>query len=253
MPWHTMMFDPPVDRNFPPLYYLLSGGPLKAVGDGECRAAPPLRRRRYFRHSADLFDRTNLAGWFGAARAARLPRHLTPARVVQSGGPALCLLLLLALLAVRFLQHALASPLSLWPRIAFAIAAAAAFYVHTVALAFVGAMAFFVLSWSPGQSAVAGSGTSAAVALLSMPGVYLLLRVPPTVSANPFYLFSPAHVAYTLWAFASGYSLGPNLIELRLEGVTSVTRNLLTIGPHHESVRDTACTGPVPTVADPAR
>jgi hypothetical protein len=69
------------------------------------------------------------------------------------------------------------------------------------------------------------------VALLSVPAVYLLLRIPPTVSANPFYLFNPTHVAYTLWTFATGYSLGPNLVELRTEGLTVIRRNLFLIVP----------------------
>ncbi len=224
-----ILFDPPVDPNVPPLYYLLMGA-LQGVGDDETALRWPSALAGLF--SIPLMysiARTWLghSGLLAALLLAVSPLHVWYS---QEARP-YALLILLALLAVRFLQGALSSPRSLWPRIGFAITAAAAFYVHTVALAFVGAMAIFVLLVVPRAGLGRWIATFAAVALLSMPGVYLLLQVPPTVSANPFYLFSPAHVAYTLWAFATGYSLGPNLIELRLEGVTSVTRNLLTIVP----------------------
>jgi mannosyltransferase len=224
-----ILFDPPVDPNVPPLYYLLMGA-LKGFGDGETALRWPSALAGVF--SVPLMysiARTWLgrSGMLAALLLAVSPLHVWYS---QEARP-YALLIFLALLAVRFVQHALASPLSLWPRIAFAITAAAAFYVHPVALAFLGAMALYVVFVVPRAELGRWVATFAAVALLSMPGVYLLLRVPPTVSANPFYLFSPAHVAYTLWAFASGYSLGPNLIELRIEGVTSITRNLLTIVP----------------------
>jgi hypothetical protein len=141
------------------------------------------------------------------------------------------LLILLALLAVRFLQLSLASPRSLRSRIGFAVSSVAAFYVHTVAVAFIAALAFYVLLVVPRPERRSWLATFAAVGLMSVPGVYLLLRIPPTVSANPFYLFSPSHLAYTLWTYATGYSLGPNLLELRTEGLALVRRNFVLIVP----------------------
>ncbi len=224
-----ILFDPPVDPNVPPLYYLLMAA-LRGFGDSETALRWPSALAGIF--SIPLMysiARTWLghSGMLAALFLAVSPLHVWYS---QEARP-YALLIFLALLAVRFLQHALASPRSIWPRIGFAITAAAAFYVHTVALAFLAALAFYVLLVVPRSELRRWFATFAAVALMAVPGVYLLLRVPPTVSANPFYLFSPAHVAYTLWAFATGYSLGPNLIELRLEAVTSVRRNLLVIVP----------------------
>jgi mannosyltransferase len=224
-----ILFDPPVDPNVPPLYYLLMGA-LKGFGDGEIALRLPSALAGVLSVPLLYSVATNWLGRSGIL--ATLLLAVSPLHVwySQEARP-YALLIFLALLAVRFLQHALASPRSLWARIAFAITCAAAFYVHTVALAFVAALALYVLLVASGSERRHWLATFAAVALMSMPGVYLLVRIPPTVSANPFYLFSPTHVAYTLWTFATGYSLGPNLIELRTEGMAGIRRNLLLIVP----------------------
>ena len=224
-----ILFDPPVDPNVPPLYYLLVRA-LKGLGDGETALRFPSVlagvlsipimysvAARWLAHS----------GLLAAFLLAVSPLHVWYS---QEARP-YALLILLALLAVRFLQLSLASPRSLRSKIGFVVSSVAAFYVHTVAVAFIAAFAFYVLLVVPRPERRSWLATFAAVALMSVPGVYLLLRVPPTVSANPFYLFSPSHVAYTLWTYATGYSLGPNLLELRTEGLTVVRRNLVLIVP----------------------
>jgi 4-amino-4-deoxy-L-arabinose transferase-like glycosyltransferase len=225
----SVLFDPPVDPNIPPLYYLLMSA-LQGLGDSEIALRMPsavvgvLSIPLMYSVARQWLGRTAL---LAALLLAVSPLHVWYS---QEARP-YALLIFLALLGVRFLQQGLASRAALAPRIGFAVTMAAAFYVHTVAFAFVAAMALYVLLVAPRTEWRAWLGTFAALALLSLPGVYLLLRIPPTVSANPFYVFNPSHLAYTLWAFATGYSLGPNLIELRTEGAAIVLRSLLLILP----------------------
>ena len=225
----NVLFDPPVDPNIPRLYYLLMAT-LQGIGDGEAALrAPSVLVGVLSVPLAYWVARV----WIGkAALLAALLLALSPLHVwySQEARP-YALLIFLGLLAVRFLQHALSAPRAAGARIGFVLTAAAAFYVHTVAVAFVGALALAVLLVTPGRERRSWLVTFAAVGVLALPGVYLLLRTPPTASANPFYVFNPAHLAYTLWTFAAGYSLGPNLIELRSDGVGSVRRSLAVILP----------------------
>jgi 4-amino-4-deoxy-L-arabinose transferase-like glycosyltransferase len=140
------------------------------------------------------------------------------------------LLMLLGLVAVRLLQRALDSPESVGATVGFAVCTAATFYVHTVAVAFIGALGLFVLLATPRRHLRSWLLTLAGIGLLCVPGGMLLARVP-TVSANPAYRFDPSHLAYTLWTFGTGFSLGPTLTELRLEGLASVRRNVALVAP----------------------
>jgi mannosyltransferase len=225
----NVLFDPPVDPNVPPLYYLLMAS-LQGLGASETA----LRAPSVIAGVLSIPLMYSIAGaWLGkAGMAAALLLAVSPLHVwySQEARP-YALLIFLALLAVRFLQRTMESPRSLGARVGFALTAAAAFYCHTVAIAFVGALALSVLLVVPGRERRSWLATFAVIVVMALPGVYLLLRIPPTVSANPFYVFNPAHLAYTLWTFAAGYSLGPNLIELRADGLGSVRRSLVLILP----------------------
>ncbi len=225
----NVLFDPPVDPNVPPLYYLLVAM-LQGFGDGEAVLRAPSVVVGVL--SVPLMYAI-ARPWIGkGALAAALLLAVSPLHVwySQEARP-YALLIFLGLLAVLALQHALRSPASVGARVGFVLTAAAGFYVHTVAVAFVAALALAVLLVAPGRERLSWLATFAAVGVLALPGAYLLLRIPPTVSANPFYVFNPAHLAYTLWTFAAGYSLGPNLIELRTDGVGSVRRSLAVVLP----------------------
>ena len=225
----NVLFDPPVDPNVPPLYYLLMAT-LQGFGDREIALRAPSAIAGIL--SVPLLYWVARA-WLGkAALVAALLLAVSPLHLwySQEARP-YAFLMFLGLVAVRFLQRALDSPRARGARVGFAVAAAAAFYVHTVAIAFVAALALSVLLVVPGRERRSWLVTFTAVAVMALPGVWLLLRIPPTVSANPFYIFNPAHLAYTLWTFAAGYSLGPNLIELRNDGLGSVRRSLVLILP----------------------
>jgi 4-amino-4-deoxy-L-arabinose transferase-like glycosyltransferase len=224
-----VLFDPPVDPNVPPLYYLLMSA-LQGLGQSEIALRLPsallgvLSIPLMYSVARAWVGR---AGLFAALLLAISPLHVWYS---QEARP-YALLILLGLLAVRFVQSALRSPGSLGAHAGFAVTIVAAFYVHTVAIAFAAALALYLMLGASRRERGVWLATFAAVAVMSLPGVLLLLRIPPTVSANPYYVFNPAHVAYTLWTFATGYSLGPNLIELRTEGLSSVRRSLLLILP----------------------
>lgn len=226
---YNVLFDPPVDPNVPPLYYLLMAV-LQGFGASETALRLPSVVVGVL--SVPLLYAVARV-WLGpGAVLAALLAAVSPLHVwySQEARP-YAFLIFLGLLSVRFFQLALRDPTSRGARAGFAVTAAATFYVHTVAIAFVAALALAVLLVVPRREWRPWLVTFAAVAVLALPGAYLLLRIPPTVSANPFYVFNPAHLAYTLWTFAVGYSLGPNLIELRTDGFGSVRRSLELILP----------------------
>jgi hypothetical protein len=88
------------------------------------------------------------------------------------------------------------------------------FYCHTLAIPFIGFMWTYILLVVSHKKWKEWLTLLGAVLLLIAPMIYRLLIIPPAQSANTFQSFSPFFVPYTIWAFGTGYSLGPTLNEL---------------------------------------
>ena len=221
----SILLDPPVDPNIPPLYYLLMWA-LRSMGDGEAALRLPsvvagaLSVPLMYVVAASWLGRS--IGLLSALLLAVSPIHVWYS---QEARP-YALLIFLALISVYSLQRVQATPHALAPRISLALACALTFYVHTVAIAFLGGLVVYVLVTTARRDLAPWIATFAGAALLALPGLLLLVRVPPTVSGNSAYEFNPSHVVYTLWTFATGFSLGPTLVELRTEGLAGARRYL---------------------------
>jgi hypothetical protein len=231
------------NSNIPPLYYLIA------------RAALTLRGRLGLEEAMRL--PSVVAGvlsipllyvvarpWIGSRVALLAAALLTvsPFHVwySQEARPYI-VLLLAALAALACAQQALEHPDRGWWKAAFALAAAATFYLHTVGVAFIGfTVSYIVIAaaipdasasharrtgsrWSEWRAGVRAAGktywrswtlTFIGVALLCIPAVYRLASFPPTNSADAERPFSPVQFGYALWSFAVGYSYGPSLGDL---------------------------------------
>jgi dolichyl-phosphate-mannose-protein mannosyltransferase len=231
------------NSNIPPLYYLIA------------HAALPLRGRLGLEEAMRL--PSVVAGvlsipllyivaraWIGSRIALLAAALLTvsPFHVwySQEARPYV-VLLLAALVALACAQQALEYPDRGSWKAAFALAAAATFYLHTVGAAFIGFTVFYIViaaavpdasasgarqagsRWAAWRAGIRAAGmtywrswtlTFIGVALLCIPAVYRLASFPPTNSADAERPFSPVQFGYALWSFGVGYSYGPSLGDL---------------------------------------
>jgi uncharacterized membrane protein len=127
-------------------------------------------------------------------------------------------LLFFSLLSLLLVQMIIQGKSNLWLRLCFVISTAATFYCHTVAIAFIGFLAIYVLIWTPRSQWRDWLLLFGAVALLLTPGIYRLLIIPPVGTANPLRSTSLLAIPYAMWVFSTGYSLGPSLSELHTSG-----------------------------------
>jgi 4-amino-4-deoxy-L-arabinose transferase-like glycosyltransferase len=169
-------------------------------------------------------------GLIGAAIMSISPFHIWYSQEARG----YALLLFLSLLSLWLLQELIKRQGNPWLKLAFVISTALTFYCHTVAIAFIGFLGVYILLVIPHQRWKEWLTLFSAILLLILPAIYRLLLIPPVASANPFQSFSPLFVAYTIWAFSTGFSLGPTLNELHgLDpiGIQTVLSYLPTIFP----------------------
>lgn len=226
---HQLVVDPVVDPNIPPLYYVLIHWVLLLGRDEVALRLPSVVAGVLTVPLVFALGRRWLGAAAGAAAAVLLA--ISPFHVwySQEARP-YALLLLLGVAAMWLLERLRDDPTRRGERVAFVLVAAATFYCHTVAIPLLVVLAGYAgLTADPGRRRE-WLVTFAAVGLVAAPALLRLLLIPPTVSANSQYRFDPAHVGYTFWAFGTGFSLGPNLIELRTQGVASLREHGLLIG-----------------------
>ncbi|RMF57078.1 MAG: hypothetical protein D6743_19420, partial [Calditrichaeota bacterium] len=102
-------------------------------------------------------------------------------------------------------------------------------YCHTVAIPFVGMIGLFLLVGAWNSKRKTWFGAVAGIALLSLPALYRLLIIPPVGSANTYQEFNPLSLAYTAWAFTTGYSLVLDLTQLHLPQRVAILKQHLYI------------------------
>lgn len=175
--------------------------------------------------SRNLVDKRT--GILGALLFAISPFHIWYS---QEARP-YALLIMLSLLSILLLQRLLKNPGQFWLKISFIIVTTAVFYSHQLGIAIIGFEGIYLLlaARTRWKEWVMIFGL---IGFLLIPGVYRMLLIPPTVSANSYYSFSPFAIAYTAWAFGTGYSLGPNTVELHMpDRVNLVFSYFLIIAP----------------------
>jgi hypothetical protein len=225
-----IVFDPDVDRNFPPLHALLVHAFLSLLGKSETAVRLP----------------SVIAGTMSIPLLFAVARHwLGPAVGLLSAGllavsplhvwysqeaRPYALFIALALASVWFAQSFLRRPTDLWLQTGLVLSASATLYCHLLALPFLLFLALYVLASVGTAGRRSALRLFVAVGLLTAPQLYQFWDTPPPVSANEGYRFQPGHLGYTLWAFGTGYSLGPSLLELRA-GMTALRPHLWIVVP----------------------
>ena len=224
LPISRIVLDPDVDRNFPPLHTVLVHLTIELLGPSE----------RAVRLPSVLAGAISIPLVFGVVRFWLGPAvglltaglmAISPLHVwySQEARP-YALFMALALAGVWFAQRLLRRPAELRLQVGFVLSAALTLYCHLLALPFLLFLAVYLL-WSARPSdrwrmlVLLG-----VVGVLTAPQLYQFWNRPPPVSANSTYHFNPVHLGYTLWAFGTGYSLGPTLMELR--------RGMVALRPH---------------------
>lgn len=159
--------------------------------------------------SCNLFDKRT--GLVGTLLFAISPFHIWYS---QEARP-YALLIMLSLLSILILQKLLKNPKQFPMKIIFVIVTASLFYSHQLGIALIGFEGLYLLLTSRNRwrEHILLFG---AIGLLLVPGIFRMLLIPPTASANAHYSFNPLAIAYSAWAFGTGYSLGPNTVELHL-------------------------------------
>ncbi len=230
LPVFQILFDPAVDRNFPPLHNLLVHPMIRAFGASEAAVRLP----------SVLAGVAGIPLAYGVARCwlgtgaglmSALLLALSPLHVwySQEARP-YALFVALGLASLRFAQQVRARPAALGTQAGLVLCATALLYTHVLALPFLAFLALYGLAgpgWPERGRWVLLIGL---VALLGGPQLYEFFQTPPTVSGNPDYRFNPVHLGYTFWAFAAGFSIGPSLLELR-RGMPAVLEHLPLMVP----------------------
>jgi len=208
-------------RNFPPLYYLIVHPLLKFGSHESLLRFPSL----VFGSLCIPLLYLVLRKWQGktVALTGAIIMAISPFHVwySQEARP-YALLLFLSILAVYLLQLLIEKPENLWIRLCFIAVTTATFYVHYIAVAFIGFVGIYTLVIFNEQTWRYRLTTCTGVGLLMTPGLYRILTFLPNQSANPDGGFHLASLPYVIWAFGTGYSLGPTLSELHMQDRMSI-------------------------------
>ena len=230
LPLSRIVFDPKVDRNFPPLHGMLVHAFMRLLGTSEIAVRLP----------SVLAGMISIPLIFGVARFWLGPAvglltagllSISPLHVwySQEARP-YALFIALALASVWFAQRLLRRPADYSLQIGFVLSVSATLYCHLLALPFLLFVALYILL----SAQPTGRGRAllllCAIGVLTAPQLYQFWSSPPPVSANSSYRFNPVHLGYTVWTFGTGYSLGPSLLELR-GGMAALGRHLPILVP----------------------
>lgn len=229
-PWRSLLLDPTVDRNFPPLYNLVVHAVQLGLGRGDALLRLP----------------SALAGVVSVPLLFLAVRHWVGDRLALTGALLLAisplhvwysqearpyaLLVLLALATLWCAGGSVREPQRLGWLVGFTAAAAATFYTHLIAMPFLAVVGGYLLLRTPPRGRLRAASALVVLALLAVPQLLRFAGTPPTVSGNSEYQFQLSHLGYTGWAFMAGFSLGPSLLELR-GGMAAVRPYLSEIVP----------------------
>jgi 4-amino-4-deoxy-L-arabinose transferase-like glycosyltransferase len=212
----------PYDMNIPPLYYLIEHLVLR-LGHGEFILRLPsvivasLSIPTFFGVLSHGYGRA--VGIAGAGLMVLSPLHVWYS---QEARP-YALLVFLSLVSIWCFQRLIDRQANLIWSGAFVIFTALVFYAHTVGIALIGSMVVYVLMTTSYTHWKQWFARFAMIGLFIAPAIYRLLLIPPVASANEFDSSKPlASIAYTLWAFGTGFSFGPTVADLHMPDRASI-------------------------------
>lgn len=216
-----LLTDPLVDVNFPPLHNVVVHLVQRWVGESDVLLRLPSALAGVLSVPA-LFAGTR--SWVGdrAAGLAALFLAISPFHLwySQEARP-YALLVLFGLSAIWCAGRFLESSGSTGWLAGYVAAAAATFYCHVIAGPALLALTLYLFAAVGRAGRAKVFGGALLLGLILLPQVFRFLSAPPSVSGNPEYRAALSHIVYTFWAFVTGYSLGPSLLELRrgMQGV----------------------------------
>ena len=218
----------PYDVNIPPLYYLIVKSVIALGGtDGLLRLPSVLFGSLtilifYLVVRNCLGERVGLTGAFLLAIS---PFHIWYS---QEARPYV-LLILLSLVSLWILQLLLRNPRNTFLRGAFVLTTAATFYCQTLAIAFIGFLALYIFLLRRELDFKYWLVTFVGIGLVIAPAVLRLVSLHPMDAAHSSQAFNPLSIVFALWAFLTGYSIGPALGELHLPNRTSIIISYLPV------------------------
>jgi len=209
----NVLFQTEINTNILPLYYVVVNAVLR-VGNQDALLRLPSVVFGSLSILALYFVVTNWLGKTSGLICALLlaisPFHIWYSQEARPYS----LLLFLAVLSIWFLQKLIQNQFSLKLKFGFIVIAAATFYCHTVAIALIGAMGTYVLIAVPRRKWKNWIPVFGSIVLLLLPGIYKLAAT--SLSPAPERSFNLLAVAYAIWTFIAGCSLGPTQTELHL-------------------------------------
>ena len=222
----NVLFQTEINTNILPLYYVVVNTVLRVGNQDALLRLPSV----FFGFISILTLYFVVANWLGKTSGliCALLLSISPFHIwySQEARP-YSFLFFLAVLSIWFLQKLTKIQFSLKLKIGFIVTAAATFYCHTIAIAFIGAMGAYVLIAVPRKKLKNWIAVFGSIVLLLLPGIYKLLATP--LSPAPERSFSFLEVPYAIWVFIAGYSLGPSLTEMHLPGRMSYVASQLHV------------------------
>ncbi|MDZ7336667.1 MAG: glycosyltransferase family 39 protein, partial [candidate division KSB1 bacterium] len=209
-----LLFHPTITNNAPPLYFLMSHFLLQ-LNQRNAELMLRLPSALFGILSVALFYLVvrkllgKRMGFMASMLMALSPFHIWYS---QEARP-YALLLFLSLLSLWLFQELISKPQNQWLKAGFIGSAALTFYCHTIAIAFIGALFIYLLiffknSWTYWLKILF------AIIILMIPALFYLILNPPASGGDPHRstkIFTS--IAYTIWTFSTGFSLGPSLTE----------------------------------------
>lgn len=122
--------------------------------------------------------------------------------------------LFLCLLALYLLQQCLKHKESNWLKLGFAVVAASTLYCHTVAIPFLMFLALYLVLMGSQIKLKEWGGTVSGLTILLLPALYRIMMIQEESGLGRS--FELSYLPYVMWAFSTGFSLGPTLLELHL-------------------------------------
>ncbi len=151
-------------------------------------------------------------GFIGSMMMAISPFHIWYSQDAR----AYALLVFLSLLSIWSLQQLVRGRTNFLWKLSFILSTSATLYCHKVAIGFIGFLGVYVLIFVPRQKWVDWLPLFGGVALLIVPRIYPLFVFSTssgasTTQSQPFNLLV---IPYGIWAFVTGFSLGPTTSDL---------------------------------------
>ncbi len=214
-----LIFHPTTNNNMPPLYFVITHLLLKV----DHYSAELLLRFPsvlfgvlsvavfYFIVKRFLGSKVSLVA---TAFMAIAPFHIWYSQEARPYS----LLLFLSLLSIWLLQELVSKPHSSWRQTGFVGSVVLTFYCHTIAIAFIGALFIYVLMFYFKSDWKYWSKIFMSIIILMVPALIYLLLNPPAAGGDPHRTTNIlSSLAYTLWTFSTGFSLGPCLSEWHVQ------------------------------------